>query len=229
MQHVENIIIAAAGRGKRLGLGLPKCLVRVQNRAIIEYQLHLVRHIPHVRLVVGYFEQDVVEFVRRLRPDVLFVRNPNFRHTSTLQSLTLAARGLAGNCLCMDGDMIIEEESFQHFLADCADGKPRIAVSAEITDDPVYAYVREPQTPLLVEDFGREKEGRYEWANIACIPAPWLAFEPTHFFEKLRQYCPLSASVIRRVEVDTPHDLAHAEAMLEAHPAYCRTVEQESP
>ena len=67
MQHVENIIIAAAGRGKRLGLGLPKCLVRVQNRAIIEYQLHLVRHIPHVRLVVGYFEQDVVEFVRRLR------------------------------------------------------------------------------------------------------------------------------------------------------------------
>ena len=53
MQHVENIIIAAAGRGKRLGLGLPKCLVRVQNRAIIEYQLHLVRHIPHVRLVVG--------------------------------------------------------------------------------------------------------------------------------------------------------------------------------
>ena len=37
MQTVENVVIAAAGMGKRLGMGIPKALVDVDGRKIIDY------------------------------------------------------------------------------------------------------------------------------------------------------------------------------------------------
>jgi hypothetical protein len=35
---------------------------------------------------------------------------------------------------------------------------------------------------------------------------------------------PLAATVIHRVEIDTPHDLVNARLLLQQNPAYCRYV-----
>lgn len=56
MSSVENVVIAAAGMSTRLGVGRPKCLVEVCGRKIIEYQLALLKEIPHVYMVVGFCE-----------------------------------------------------------------------------------------------------------------------------------------------------------------------------
>ena len=224
MPPVEHVIIAAAGRGKRLGRGMPKCLVPVNGIPIINYLLYLVRDIPSVRLVVGYCEDDVVKHVRSIKRDVIFVRNPNFRHTTTLQSFFLAGRGLHSPVLCVDGDMIIEENSFTAFLAQC-DEKPLVGVASEISEDPVYAYTEGQGESLSVTGFGRDRPATYEWANMALIPPQWLAFEQTHFFEKLAHHLPLSAVPIRRVEIDTPPDLVAANTLLQRNTAYCPHVD----
>lgn len=201
---------------------MPKCLVKVNGIPIINYQLHLVRNIPNVYIVVGYCEHDVMEHVRHLRDDVIFVRNPNFKHTSTLQSLALAARGMNSMCICMDGDMVIEEQSFERFLAQCRSAPPCIAVSPEITTGPVYTYIQDEGGDLYATGFGRERQSAYEWANIAWLPASWLTFEYTHFYQRLHQYLPLAAVSIRRAEVDTAEDLDAANALLRDEPGYCR-------
>lgn len=221
MQAIENVIIAAAGRGKRLGHGMPKCLVNVNGIPIINYLLYLVRDIPNVRIVVGYCENDVIEHVRAIRDDVVFVRNPNFRHTATLQSLALAARGLDAHCLCMDGDMIVKEDSFAHFIKRCSTEKSLIAVSEEIMHEPVYAHEMFDSDSLVITGFDRKKKSNFEWANIAYLPSGWLAFEATNFFERLQKFLPLPALSIRRIEVDTFDDLSAAENILRTETNYC--------
>lgn len=214
MQTVEHAIIAAAGRGTRLGLGMPKCLVPVAGRPIIDYLLRAVAHIPDVRLVIGYREELVLEYVKARRPDVIFVRNAGFYHTSTLQSLFLGARGIIGNCLCMDGDIIVSQQDLRAFTAACGDGNPRIGIACEITKDPVYAHVVESGGVYSLRAFSREKASEYEWANIAYIPASWLSNENVYVYERLSAFLPCDARCIRRIEVDTPEDLARAETLL---------------
>lgn len=227
MSTINCAIIAAAGRGKRLGAGLPKSLVHVNDYPIIAYQLYLLRNIKHVRIVVGFFEDELIAVVRKIRSDVIFVRNPNFRHTKTLQSFSLAAKGIKDNVLCIDGDMIINENDFENFLNACKDDdSPRIAISSNITDDPVYAYTEVINNEIHVTGFGRNDKSNYEWANVMYLPPSWLTFEPTDVFEKLAHYTPIKATEIDRQEVDTPQDLQLAENVIKKDPNYCKCLKQ---
>lgn len=227
MSTITHAIIAAAGRGKRLGMGKPKCLIEVQGSPIIAYQLHLLRHVPDVRVVVGFSEYALMEQVKKIRQDVIFVRNPNFRHTGTLQSLHMAAKGLDDYCLCLDGDMIIEEKSFERFVEICDLGQPYIGVSDEITTDPVYAHVKPDPGGLIVHGFSRSNAGdgpAYEWANVAYIPSTWLNFEHTDVFKRLERQLPIKAACLRRLEIDTPEDLSLAEDVMAKEPQYCNKI-----
>src|SRR5690606_7919343 len=57
---VETAVICAAGTGSRLGVGVPKCLISVDGRSIIDRQLDLLVDVPDVRVAVGYREDLVV-------------------------------------------------------------------------------------------------------------------------------------------------------------------------
>jgi len=50
--------------------------VQVDGHTLIDYQLDLLRDVPDVRIVVGFKEEEVIEHVRKKRPDAVFVRNP---------------------------------------------------------------------------------------------------------------------------------------------------------
>jgi CTP:molybdopterin cytidylyltransferase MocA len=211
---VEHALIAAAGVGSRLGHGMPKCLVEVGGRRIIEYQLDALRDVPQIRIVVGFMEHEVMSFVKALRSDVLFVRNPNFLKTTTLQSLHVAARWLTAPCLILDGDTIYGEASMKRFLALCADGRPTIGVSSDISEDPVFASVEGKPGAEVVTGFSRTERTGYEWANLALVPPEELVDVRTHVFERLRGLLPVRAAVIERLEVDTEQDLKKAELAL---------------
>src|SRR4051794_22866914 len=101
MQDVELAVISVAGIGSRLGLNLPKGLVKLGEKSLLERQLELVADVPEVRIVIGYKEEEVVEHVRRIRDDVIFVRNPEYARTSLLQSQHLAVRHWDGPFLAM--------------------------------------------------------------------------------------------------------------------------------
>ena len=78
MQNVEHVIISCAGLGSRLGLNKPKCLVEIGGRALIDYQLDLLKDIPDIRIVVGFMEEELIEHVRSIHPNVTFIRNPDY-------------------------------------------------------------------------------------------------------------------------------------------------------
>ena len=218
MQPIRNVIIAAAGMGNRLGYCMPKCLVDVLGRKIIEYQLELLKDIPNVRIVVGYQETQVMNFVKKIRKDIVFVRNPAFKNTTTLQSLYLGVKGLQEPCIIMDGDTIFERESFNKFLSHCEDRIPTLGVSSIISTDPVYADSSDKKLDIV--SFSRNKVSKYEWANIALVVPSMIENKNIHVYQQLSKYLPLRGFEINRLEIDTEMDLINARNVLLEHPLY---------
>ena len=219
MQTVKNVVIAAAGMGTRLGIGNPKCLIEINDKALLEYQLDLLRDVENVFIVVGFMEEDVMNFAHKIRRDIIFVRNANFRHTKTLGSFYLGAKLIDGSTIFMDGDMIIEPKSFAEFLnaAATAEDKMLIAVSKRISDDPVYCDVEEGEHGLTIRGFSYDKKSAYEWANVVYMPAAWMEDGMSHTFEHLQKFLPASAKIIDRLEIDTPEDLRDVKNFLKAN------------
>ncbi len=211
MQIVENVVIAAAGMGKRLGKGIPKTLVKVNDKMICEYQLDLLKDVKNVFMVVGFCEDEVMDTVRKIRKDIIFVRNPDYRHTKTLESYYMASKLIKGKAIYMDGDMILSPTDFFKFMNTCISYDVFVGISKRISDDPVYAFINDNKQ---VVSFSYEGKSNYEWANLLYIDSNKLSSGKENVFEYISRYLPINYEVVDRLEVDTPEDLQMSENVL---------------
>jgi choline kinase len=211
MPPVEHAVIAAAGLGSRLGLGRPKCLLEIDEQSLLERQLHLLDSVPDVRIVVGFDAEAVIAAARPIRPDVIFVRNPAFRSTSTLVSYAIGAAGLTDNCLFMDADILFEPRSFRDFLRACENTDLLIGITHAKTSDAVYTQMDGNK----VAGFSRLNPTPWEWANLCWLPPKYCESGSGAVFERLSDSLPLASHVIQSFEIDTPED--HRRALEQCH------------
>lgn len=210
MPAIEHAVIAAAGIGSRLGHGIPKCLVEIGGKTLIAKQLALLSGVPDVRVVVGYREEAVIDHVRSSCADVIFVRNPRFRETTTQDSYALAAKGLQGSCLFLDADILFDEQSFREFTVFAARHPLAIGLTASKTDNAVFALTRPGENGKLeIVSFSSDR-APFEWANIVHAPADAFFEGRGAVFETLANLLPAPAKEIVSYEVDTEGDLVRA-------------------
>lgn len=210
----KTVIIAAAGKGCRLGAEIPKCLVGVNGHAIFEYQLKAFSWADEIRMVVGHMAEEVIRRVSSVNPNVVFIKNLDYSNTTTLQSNFLGARGVEGKAMFIDGDMVISRGTAEALYQAYEAGEDFIGVAGEISGEPVYAGVENGR----VQWFSYDRPASYEWANVALLDIDRLTYQKTHFYVQLEKYLPTKALVVNRLEVDTPEDLRHAERRI----AVCR-------
>lgn len=203
MSFVKHAVIAAAGLGSRLGLGRPKCLLEVAGKSLLEHQLKLLEGVADIRVVVGFEESDVVAAAKAIRSDIIFVRNPAFRTTTTLASYALGAKGVVENCLYMDADILFEPSSFASFIEACGSTDQLIAVTPTKTADAVYVEFENE----YVHSFSRSRRTAFEWANLCWLPASHCENGSGAVFERLAEDLPIRAHNIESFEIDTPVDL----------------------
>ena len=208
MQYPQHAVICAAGLGSRLGLDIPKCLVPIGKKRVIDYQIELLSAIPDVRVVVGFREEDVIKTVRAIRPDAIFVRNPNFMKTSTIDSLLLATQDLEGPYMILDGDLVIHPGDFNNFLQRCQKEEDLVGVTPSKTDEAVFVDLDKDEN--YVEGFQRTTRRKYEWCGIAQIVNARLEKSTTWVYQELERYLPLPVCPIQTYEIDTPDDLRRA-------------------
>jgi GTP:adenosylcobinamide-phosphate guanylyltransferase len=212
---IEHVVIAAAGLGSRLGHGIPKCLVEVAGRTLIEWQLDLFRHIQDVRVVVGYMEQAVVDAVRRVNDSVIFVRNPRFRETTTQDSLVLGAAGIAERALFLDADIVFDPASMASFLDYAARRPLTIGITEAKTEFAVFARTAASfADELQIIDFSTDRQP-FEWANVVCAVPGTFAPGQGAVFQTLQRLLPAPARVLMSYEIDTEADLAAARRFAE--------------
>ena len=217
MPAVETVVIGAAGTGSRLGVGIPKCLVAVDGRSIIDHQLDILEGVPELRVVVGYREEQVVRHVISRRPDAIFVRNPAYSRTTTLHSTVLAVRHLGDRpFLALDGDLLLEPDSFEAFLARCAEvGPPLLGICPAGTDEAVFVT---RGAGGEITGFRRTPPTAYEWCGPAFLRREHLDDFDGYVYEALERFLPLPAAEVVAREVDTPADLERARQALSEWP-----------
>jgi GTP:adenosylcobinamide-phosphate guanylyltransferase len=223
------IVIAAAGLGSRLGHGRPKALVEVGGCSVISRLFNdCLKDEKDIRVVVGFQEQDVIDHVRALRPDVIFVRNPDFRDGSARRSFLLAAQTIKQPLIMMDGDLLIAPASWHAFAtraakaaAEGATPKDRflVGVTRAKSTDSVFVHTTggAPDAPAQVESFTRKGPQAYEWGCVACLDGSCFTANKNYVYECLEPYLPLPAFSLDIAEIDTPQDLAGAEAWLKTN------------
>ena len=116
-------VILAAGRGTRLRPltdTMPKCLVQVHGKPLLQYQLECLDHagIQHCVIVVGYLADQIQrQFGSRFRNvRITYVVNERFLETNNLYSLWLARHELDDDILLMEGDLLFEDDILRDLM-----------------------------------------------------------------------------------------------------------------
>jgi len=209
MQYPKNAVILAAGLGSRLGMDMPKCLVEINDKRLIDYQLDLLKDFDDIRVVVGFKEEAVMEHVSKRRPDCVFVRNPNYSTTSNSCSAKLAARHIKEPYIVLDGDIYISPESFDSFLQECVKYQHEniICATSTKTEEPVYIHIQDDH----IVQFSRDKKSEYEWCGVAYINnIDFKNADIGYIYKILEQALPSKSFILDVVEIDTPHDYTEA-------------------
>lgn len=201
---INNAVICAAGMGSRLGLDTPKCLVELNNRPLIYYLLQILEDVANVRVVVGFKEEEVINCVKAIRSDVVFVRNPDYRVTTNSYSLHLGSRDFSEPFLNIDGDMYIDKKNYELFKNSVTEGEDIIGVTKSYTEDAVYTRINEN---FEVDQFSRNPISEFEWTGIAYIANASISKEGKYVYQELEPYLPIKACLIECFEIDTPKDL----------------------
>lgn len=109
-------IILAAGLGSRLGAitqHVPKPLIQVNNKPIIQYQLEALYQagISHCTIVLGHLGYQLREQLGDTFSNVKieFVENPLYRSTNNIYSLWLALKeAVEDDIMLLEGDLVFE-------------------------------------------------------------------------------------------------------------------------
>ena len=114
-----RLIILAAGQGGRLRPltnDRPKCLVELQGRPLLQWQIDTARAVGIKKIVVvgGY----LIDHLRGY--DVTVIENPHFATTNMVQSLRCASDWFEDGFVLSYGDIVYSESVLENLLADPA-------------------------------------------------------------------------------------------------------------
>ncbi|MGN2253509.1 NTP transferase domain-containing protein [Frateuria sp. GZRe12] len=220
MYPVEGAVIACAGLGSRLGLGLPKCMIEIGGRTILSRLIEsLSARVPRIHVVVGYREELVIEHCARFHREVILVRSPSFRDTNTAHSLRLGSVGFKRKVLYLDGDLILDESTLDRFMTRAAEVDLLVGATRAKSEQAVFVSTESDLDgqPVSVTGFHRSPPSSLEWANVFA-GSPALLQEGNRFvYECIEPELPAAATRIDLFEIDTPDDLATATSALAAN------------
>ena len=138
-------IFIAAGEGSRLEnltKDLPKPLVEINGKSIIERQIELLRknNVNDIIVVTGYKKE---KFTFK---NIKYIHNPNFREQEQTGSLMAARSKIVGDVLIMFGDILFEETILQQMLNSKCD------IVIAIDKDWEKSYEERPDNPKSEAD-----------------------------------------------------------------------------
>jgi len=116
-------VILAAGLGKRIQSitnCIPKCLIEVNGKRIINYQLDTLNNlgIQDIVVVVGYLQEKIRTIIGNR---VIYIENAIYGKSNSSYSLWLARNILLGDFIYLNGDLLFHESILKRLLDDPAE------------------------------------------------------------------------------------------------------------
>lgn len=186
-------IVLAAGKGTRMKSDLPKVLLEVCGRPMIEYVLEALRKGGIVRnlIVVGY-RADLVEAALGGQPDIEFVlQEPQLGTGHAVMVCREALSGYEGAVLVAVGDSpMLQEQSVQHLLDAFETGRDSCILGTATKDDPtgLGRIVRDSSGQFV--EIVEEKDATDQQRRITEVNMSTYVFDCQDLFDVLEQLEP---------------------------------------
>jgi choline kinase len=230
-------VILAAGASRRLlplTSNLPKCLISIGDKSILEHQLDAVANagISRAVIVVGYLKEKIIDYIGhsyRNISTITYIENSEYETTNTLYSLYLArAEFREDDFIYFNADVLLHEQivkllahhPFRNVLAvdykRCGEEEVKFTTDSKKRILKLGKYI--PTEEAEGEFIGIAKFGK----NIAHNFIDRLGYysstgKKTLFFEKAVEdildtdtFYPLDVTHIPNIEIDFPEDLQEA-------------------
>ena len=124
-------IILAAGQGKRLNdltKSIPKCMITIGEKKIIDYQLDALieNQIIDVVIVVGYLKEKLISYLKESNysklMNISFVENKKYERTNSCYSLWEAKEFISEGYIHLNSDLIFHPELLKLLLCNKSSG-----------------------------------------------------------------------------------------------------------
>ena len=195
----KSVVISCAGIGSRLGLGLTKALVQINEASLISWQLRLFKDVEDLRIVIGFQGNEIINEVKKYRDDVIFCFNHRYFETKTGASYYLGARHANLETVEWDGDLLVHPDDVKVLLETSGE---YICYSDKSSEDTVFVQTNENGEVL---SFSRES-GDYEWTGPACMHKKHLTYSSQNVFNMFEPLCPMRGIKVRAYDIDTYND-----------------------
>ena len=120
-------VILAAGKGTRMGIkDVPKCLLKIGNKTIIEHQIDYLRNIgcKKILVVTGYNSNKIKN---TLGNSAEYIFNKNFENSNNMYSLWEAQNFIDDEFICIYGDLFFHRK----ILEKCVLSEDNIVLAVE--------------------------------------------------------------------------------------------------
>ena len=208
MSAVNTVVINAAGTGSRIGLNIPKSMIEVNGKTLIERQLNQLQNVENIVIVVGFKGRELADLIWQIRRDVVIAVNHKYQSTGTASSFVIGSQVATSRVVSLDGDLIVASSDLHKMLNSTED---LVGVAEKRSKLPVLARVHNSK----VVDMGFDLASDQEWTGLLNVErSKALRFGEAHVFEGLKHFLPLKAEKINCFEIDEPEDIVGAENWL---------------
>tara|TARA_B100000315_G_C14586641_1_gene593374 strand:- start:2854 stop:3615 length:762 start_codon:yes stop_codon:yes gene_type:complete len=130
MSSIKAIILAAGqgSRLKNLTKEIPKCMVTIGKKKIIDYQLDALieNNIRDVVIVVGYQKEKLISYIKNNKysslMNVLFLDNEIYKKTNSCYSLWVAQDHMKNGYIHLNSDLIFHPDLLRELLGQNSSG-----------------------------------------------------------------------------------------------------------
>lgn len=185
-------IICAAGFGSRLKLNIPKAMVMIDGKRIIDYQIQALKNYDEIFVVVGFKSNLLIDHLKKHSNIKIIVnKDPSL---GIMHTMRLISEELNELVLILDGDIIFSNDIplFDYEFVGIKDHTNQKAIYCETNNSEVLS-------------FGFKKSDS-EWACIYCTNPRKHDWNTDFVYETLSRSLPTPFVRFDCFEIDTPVD-----------------------
>jgi HAD superfamily phosphoserine phosphatase-like hydrolase len=202
-----SVVLSCAGVGSRMGLGVTKTLLKLNDRLIIDHHLNNFKDVVDFRIVVGFQAMRLIEHVIQSRRDIIFVFNHDYFNSKTGRSYYLGAQHGREHAIEWDGDLLVHPKHMLEILV----ADEYAAGSLVSSDEPIYMSVDDNQ----VTDFYLDKRDiGFEWTGPCSLKKNKLASNAKNVYDSLAINLPIPFKLVEAYDIDTYEDYLRVSAIV---------------
>ncbi len=171
-------LILAAGIGKRLKVDLPKILLKIGNKSLLErhYDNLLSLGVKKIGIVVGHKSHYLTKCIEEIdkKKKVKIFRNPKYK-LGSIVSLICASSffNQSGELILMDGDVLYDKKILKKLINSKKKDCLLIDKEFELGEEPVKVCIKNSK----IYDFGKNVNDNFDFQGESV---GFLSFQKNH-------------------------------------------------